>query len=413
MTVFGCNSSNGKKSAVRFGLLFLCASVVFVSCGKKEEKKPVEKLNVKIFLSGTNLKVKAFEPIFKEFEAAHGGVVVNATVETADPGKVKDDPALYIGQADVILFPSAFNAALRSRPDAYYPISATMTVMPPLIDKAYIAADGTSNWALPLLIDPVVIAFKKAASEIIGENKPPRDWAKISMISGMKRSEGTTMPHLVFITDSPYGLTDSLAAFQMAAGFYQDQVREIAVNKEEYEMFGVKAFGQAILNLKTYLKESEGPVEEIPQLSNVSEFVQSKSLIAFTRYSSVMSLPSNERDQLYLLLPPCDEKKMTIPCQVAAGALPMEASNPKRGMDFLNFLLSHIDVVAKAQGYCTLHEAENGKADLRFAPGVYFVVRDNEAIINQKTAIDAMNGRLPVEEFNERWAEGFNLPKNN
>ncbi|MGC9328714.1 MAG: hypothetical protein ACP5I1_13850, partial [Candidatus Hinthialibacter sp.] len=87
---------------------------------------------------------------------------------------------------------------------------------PPVLDVAYAGSTQSTNWALPLVLDPVVLIVKKNGPN---DPNPPSNWSAIQMQAQLFE---IPPPHLVFTSGDPLSLADGIAFQQFSVGYKAD-----------------------------------------------------------------------------------------------------------------------------------------------------------------------------------------------
>lgn len=400
------------KQILKYALTSLLVAFVMVSCGKKKEEKPPEQLNIKVFLSSDSSTSDVYRNVINQYAAAHSELIVNSTMESDSLQQIKANPSGYLSNADVIVYPSTYNTVLRSQPSNYYPLSATIAQIPPVVDQAYRNPDTGKLWALPLVADPMIMVLKKNAARVTGDSTPPKTWSKVDMISGINLSNGLAMPHFVFLNKDSLYLADSMAAIQMAVGFYQDSLRGEKIEEKSTEEKRMQTLHQSVTHFRNYFNEEGEPINQLPQVTSLTEFIESDALFTIARHSDYMNLPNEMQNQLFLMIIPTDYEKITIPCHLIVSAVPIQAANHKRGIEFIKFLLDNANVVADGIGGLVIDQTSiKNDANSLLSMDLYLVPRESDLAIGQKSVIDVLNGDFSIKEFTHLWAEGFYLPE--
>ncbi len=410
-----CSNGNVRKHAkliLKYALTSFLITMMMVSCGKKKEEKPPEQLNIKVFLSPDSSTSDVYRNVINQYSTAHSELIVNSTMESDSLQQIKANPSGYLTNTDVIVYPSTYNTVFRSQPSDYYPLSATIAQIPPVADQAYRKPDTGKLWALPLVADPLVMVLKKDAARVTGDSSPPKTWSKVDMISGINLSNGLAMPHFVFLNKDSLYLADSMAAIQMAVGFYQDLLRGQEIEEKSTEEMRLQTLHQSVMHFRNYFNEEGETINQLPQVTSLSEFIESDALFTIARHSDYMNLPKEMQDQLFLMIIPTDYEKVTIPCHLIVSAVPIQSANHKRGIEFVKFLINNADDIADGIGGIAIDQStQKNDANSLFSMDIYLVPRESGLAIGQKTVIDVLNGDFSIKEFTQLWAEGFYLPE--
>ena len=370
----------------------------------KKEEQPKERLNVIILNCADELKGDLFRQTAQDYAKAHPDLIVGATVETVEPGASLSEILEHLKEADVALFPSVLNGACRTRLESFYPLSATEAVIPPLLDTAYAGQQADTGWAAPLMIDPVVMVTKKTAVQSSGEEMPPSTWPNIELMGGLAVSTGNgSYPLFRFIWRGGCGLTDSIAAHQLALGYDKFSLhKDIEKPREVWDESTVLTRG---LKVFKQLMDEENPIEKIPDVKTLEAFLETKSIITFARYSAYRSLPEPMRDQVFVTSIPSPDK-MSVICYAAAAAVPITAGNPERAKEFIHNLLSKQDSLSESHGCLPARWPWEG-VPLNYPSDTIFILRENLLSAPDNIVIDVLNGNLDILEFDQYWKPGF------
>ncbi|RJP18739.1 MAG: hypothetical protein C4527_28520 [Candidatus Omnitrophota bacterium] len=379
-------------------LLFLA-----VSCGKKT---PPEEFTVKIINVQNELIPSAWIQCASHYRAAHPGLILHTSTEIVSADASSAELQAQLEGSDVVIFPSLLHKTLHALPHAFYPVSVTDSVLPPIVNTAYAAASPNAYWAAPLLLDPVLMIVKSQAAKGIG--KIPSNWIDFT---NMDIFWDPPRPHLVFLTGTPTSLADGVAAQQLARGFEKYALQNIPPDPQFTREEEIEVLQRSLQNLNAYFSlDMDSKIIELPQVEDLSAFLRSSAYMTFARRSARLALAEEEQIQLMEILTPANDRE-AIPCYLISAAIPLNAANPSRAEEYIAYLLDHARELADAQHYLpcwTLIGTEDGIGE--FSPHVLYTPRIQSINLGQKAVIDAMNGAMAIEEMNGIWKEGFYIP---
>ncbi len=385
-------------------LLPLCALIsLFLCCGKEE--KPPEELTLKILNIDGELKPEVFIQSASEYVAAVPDLILNTSTEIITADISSDELRSHLAKTDVVIFPSLVQKKLHSLPNAFYPVSVTASELPRVLDSAYAGSAPDSYWAVPLLLDPILMVIKEQA--IKNYQKNPSSWADLS---GMRSLWPESKPHLLFLTGYPLSVADSLAAQQLARGYEKELIQAVPLEMDITQKEIQEVLERGFLNLKrNFFKDVDEKMMELPQVSDLSAFVESNAFYTFARRSSYVALPEFLKQQLRVRITFYNYKP-TAPCYVIAAALPLDAAHPAQAEDFIQFLLDHLEEIEKAHGYHATWPQSGEKQVDQYPADTVFVPRIQSVIVGQKAVIDTFNGTMRLQELNDIWMKGLFIP---
>lgn len=396
-------------SFVTFGRFFVLVSLIFVlTIGCGGEKTPPKSLTVKVIDTGGLIREEVFPQIAQQFASTQPGLIVCCTPETVSPDIRTDELSAIFGKGDVVIFPSMLNEKLRTQSNLFYPVQGLNLSLPPVLDLAYAGATESSQWAAPLLVDPMMMFVKKGGQD---DTYIPRDWQTIYMRATMM---DRPLPYFVFLTGDPLGLADSIALQQFSVGYQTEMLHHTQPEQGVTEEDKRVTYAAALANMKVFITGSvEKRMEQIPQVSNLETFFASGAYVTFARYSAYMRLPETSRALLEPLMAP-QSYGPVAPCYAIAAGIPIQSANPSLGEEFIRYLLSQIDQIAGKQNYLVAQlPAETEKGIGIFPRNTVFVIREGMGALSEKVVIDAINGDLGIEDLNQLWRTTFFLPSAN
>ncbi|MBN2327851.1 MAG: substrate-binding domain-containing protein [Candidatus Omnitrophica bacterium] len=391
------------KTVALCAVLGIFASLLLIGCAEKEE--PLKQVNIKIINVNGMIQDDVFPPLAKQYAAAHSDRIVHCTPETASSDIQPDELAGLLTGCDAVVFPSLLNQKCRAQADLFYPIQDMGDSCPPVLDAAYAGTTQNSNWAVPLVLDPVVMIVKKNGPN---DENPPSSWSAVTMHAQLFNLKP---PHLVFITGDPLSLADSIAFQQFSAGFKADVLHNAEREEGVTEKDQLGIFARSLMNLKPYMADSaQARLQEIPQVKDLQAFFQSNALASFCRYSEYLRLPENLQNQMAVFPLPNNYGPVAV-CYVIAAGVPVQSANPAMGEDFIRFLQKEIQSIALKQNYLVSHiPSDNQKGIGVFPPQAVFVPRESGGALSEKLVIDAVNGDLGIHELNSLWMDSFFIP---
>ena len=166
-------------------MLLVCVGLFTGSCGSK---KAPETLTIKIIKTSGEVEPEIFAQAVRNFGSTHPGLILSASTEIIETDTPETAAAAMLAKSDVLIFSTLLNTKLRNQAEAYYPLSATEAVIPHLFDRAYAAAAPSTIWAMPLVLDPMVMVYKNSLAQYIPHTPPPNGWAEF--IAGCEFSRG-------------------------------------------------------------------------------------------------------------------------------------------------------------------------------------------------------------------------------
>lgn len=391
-------------------LLWFLPAFFLQSCSKPP--KPPEILSVGILNAANEIRSDIYKEALKEFAAGIPGLIAGATEETVAPDIAEADLSRRLTGCDVAIFPTILNKKIRTYSDAFYPLSASDTVILPIFKQTYAAVAPASVWALPLVLDPVVMVYNQAVYDQLNRPAFPGDWAEMYYICELLKSDRKiSPPYLFFLSKNPLALEDSIVSLQLSFGYDNYAIQSITPSRELPPEEVTAQVGRAVKNLKLLL--SPKPAEaltEIPHTPDLSTFIETKGLVTFARYSEFLSLPAEKRSQLRAK-PIFSAGKPTTVCYGIAAAVPRDSTNPGRAKEWIHYLISKGNEIAEKQQGIPAGRLPNSEAKHPlFSIEDFFVPRETLDNITPKAVLDLLNGNLSLEEFSEPWRSGFFMP---
>ncbi len=395
-------------SGYAFGLFLI--ALFIGSCTKSTPTPPAEvkkNLNIKVLQTAGFLQDESFSQVANQYAQAHPELVVNCTPEVVSPDLAVENLAAQLNQYDVVIFSSVLNEKFRPQTSLFYPIQGIDLEMPPVIDTVYAGSAESSPWALPLLMDPVVVVVKKSGAD---DAYFPSDWQSILLRAQLLEKK---QPYLVFLSEFPTELGDSIASQQFAAGYLRDTLLKTPPEEGITETEQLAACGRALQNMKSLMIDSEqSRVVEIPQVKNLESFIESDAHAAIATYSQYRKLPETARQMLFVRDFPKNFKAIST-CALVAIAIPLQSANPSLGEDFIRYVVSQLDSLAAQQNLFPVRMPDNPEKGIGFFErNTVFVPRENANALSDKIVIDTMNGDLKISDLNNLWLPSFYIPGN-
>jgi len=393
------------RALVSLFLLYL--GLFSVSCGGK--KKTTESLTVKILNAAGEIKPDAFKEELKTFAASYPGLIAGASVETVDPNTNAISSAM---KSDVLIFPSILNAQLRNQAEAFYPLSATATTLPQGLNTAYAAATPSTLWAVPLVLDPIVMVTKKSLEKSLGTQKVPSGWVDFYTACDLSKNWFKVLPpYMIFLTGNPLRIMDSMAAMQLAMGHEKYSIQSVkpepGVTTEDVQA----AVERGLRNLKrVWNASSDAEMVELPQATDLNAFLKSSALLTVARYSEYLSLAKETQEQLVAQPVYRSDKPVTV-CYVIAAAIPVDSANPARAKEFIERLVSQAPSLAGTHASLPAVFPPNTEMEFSIYPReTHFFPRENSTALGQKAVIDFMNNKFGLKELTDLWRLAFYIP---
>lgn len=384
-------------------------SLFITSCG---EKKPPEKLTIKIIDSENELTPDIYVQIVSDFAKTHPKLIVNCT-----PTIVLSDisanelVAKFIG-TDVVIFPSLFNHELRSLPNAFYPIQPDNTEIPPVIDRAYAAEESGKSWAIPLIMDPMVMVLKQTF------NPPDLSWLMLEIYGNLYRNtHGNGTPPMCILNGRPSDLADSVTSRILAMGFERYTLHHVPLEVDRTEEDFLLSVGNGFLNWRRFLdatpKQYTTPadrISELPLVSDIKAFIDSDAAMTFVRYSDFAGLSPELKQKIRVIQIPTPYEPSILAHVVSAG-IPIDSENPTRGDEFIRFLLSQKNKLCDNSGFIPVEKTTvSSELNRIISPQTVIIPREKSTTLGQKMVIDALNGTMNFEEFNAIWTSSIFVP---
>ncbi len=388
-----------------FALGFVIIPVLMIGCGGAS--KNIQALNIKIIDVDGELKPDILTSAIEQYKTAHAGLVVNTTFEVVSQDILSNTLTAGFAGCDVVITPSLLNSKFDGLSNVFYPISSAELSIPPSLHAAYESGStGNQLWAAPLLLDQFIILVKKSN---LNDDYKPGSWLDLqSRALGMDYAQ----PYLFVQTGRSLGLADFVACQQFAYGYKNLNFHDTPVDPEMTEDDYLGVLGRSLSNMKRFLFESvDDRISTIPQIKDLNKFLSSETYFTIVRYSDYMNLDELSQKRLFILPIPQSGAPVS-PCYVTAAGIPIQSGNPVLAEDFIRFLTTQVDALAKVQNQLPALLPTDEKKGIGFySRETAFVPRVANVALSDKIIIDAINGDISINELNNLWISGFFVPK--
>lgn len=162
-------------------------------------------------------------------------------------------------------------------------------------------------------------------------------------------------------------------------------------------------------SLKKFMKNQKELIE-LPQVSDLRQFIESDAVFTFSRFSEYHALPQDQKNKLYTFPIPTQEIT-TTPCYVTFAAVPLGSSNPIEADKLVRYMIEH---VANAGTALIQLDAlplsglyENNNLTHPFPENTIFIPRETSGAFHEKAVLDFLNGKMEIEEVNGLWEEFY------
>lgn len=396
-------------AVARAGWMAGLLSLLMVSCGKEEVPPVVETIRVTLLDVRNEGRVDVYQDLARQFTESHPGAVVECVTRTVNPEEPNRDPAGWLADTDVVIFPSYLNSVFRDQPNTFYPITREEADIPSVIQLAYAESAPPSYWAMPLVIDPYVLVIKKREA---GESSPPSDWPAIlfnaTLYKQIKRLAGP--PLFVFLSRDPMSLADSVAAHQLAFGYGRDFLHGMPFEPDVTPEINRENLNRALRNLKLFIQEDPAAaVAELPKAEDLEDFVRNEPFVTIAKLSRFRALPEETRNALFAIPLPTPYKH-SVACHVTAAGVPIGAEKPALGEQWIAFLRESVDPLAERMGVLPARTGGGGVAGEVYPPDTIYILRENTKTLTAQNLIDALNGGFDKEELEKMWTAAFYFP---
>lgn len=362
---------------------------------------------------GSELNPEALETMVTEYASSRDTITVEFSVVQADPSQPQSIPKA-LENADLAIFSSLLHSALRPRIESFYPIPANdeTSALPSTLPAVYASMEQSAHWAVPLVLDPVVMVMKRDMANRIGEPVPVESWAKIQLMKTVT-TQGGIWPQMGVVTSTPLAIADSAAVLALGYGFHANHLRSdwtqemLPVDR----MMDVQAMGFAGLG-RTLVDPTEGDslIQELPVYPTLTDFLDSEAQFTFVRYSAWLAENPELKSSSFSMIAPGPQGKSTVVYALSA-AVPMTSSAPDAAANVVRYLQDNASAIAEAHSMFDPYSMGSAISELNLDASTAILVRENATGIESDLFLGMLRGIAEISDFNTRWSTGFYVPE--
>ena len=167
---------------------------------------------------------------------------------------------------------------------------------------------------MPLLVDPIIMIGRMEHCSGLACRHRAVGNAIIQELLERQQTGDEAISQMVFITGNPQRLTDSFAALMLTWGYGKYDIRKDAGEKPDWYMQELNGISRGFRSLKKFMKNQKELIE-LPQVSDLRQFIESDAVFTFSRFSEYHALPRIRKINYTFPIP--TQEITTTPCYIS------------------------------------------------------------------------------------------------